>query len=530
LLRSRASINAEVQAVQQHRPTIDGFMDRKHGSKTKGASREQCRDGRQVSPAEVVKSFDTPLLSRRHFLWNAAGGLGGIALAWMLHRDARAAERNTGAGTLPHFPPRARRVVQIFCAGGVSHIDTFDYKPGLARFHGKTLEGKGENKGFFGQPGRVMQSPFEFRPHGQCGHPVSSLLPHLAGLVDELTFIHSLVARSNNHTPASFQMNTGFTMNGFPSMGAWLSYGLGTENENLPAFVVLPDQRGLPAGGSINWTAGFLPAHHQGVGFRTVSPEPIPDLKTPAQISPSARAIGAKLIEQMNRDFAEAHPGDTAFAARLRSYELAARMQLSIPEATDLTGESEATKRLYGLDQEASRGFGQNCLLARRLLERGVRFVQLFNGGAFGSPRINWDGHENVEENHRNQAATMDKPVAGLVRDLKQRGMLDDTLVIWNTEFGRGPATQGINSPGRDHHPDAFTCFLAGAGVKRGFSYGASDEVGYFASENPVSIYDFHATILHVLGIDHEKLTFYHNGINRRLTDVHGHVVEGILA
>jgi hypothetical protein len=467
------------------------------------------------------------LLPRRHFLWQSAGGLGGLALAWMLNRDSRAG--SFSAPPVPHFPPRARRVVQIFCAGGVSHLDTFDYKPELERLHGKTLEGKGENKSFFGQPGKIMKSPYEFRQFGQCGHRVSSLLPHLAACVDDIAFIHSMVAKSNNHTPATFQMNSGFTMNGFPCMGSWISYGLGTENEDLPAFVVLPDSRGVPAGGSINWTAGFLPAKHQGVPFRTKSPVPVVDLETPAGISQSDRQKDMRLLAEMNRSFADANPHEGEFAARLRSYELAARMQLSIPAAADISDEPEHIRRLYGLDDKRSEAFGRNCLLARRLLERGVRFVQLFNGGAFGSPRINWDGHENVFENHNVQAATMDQPAAALIKDLKQRGMLDDTLVIWNTEFGRGPVTQGLDSPGRDHHPDAFTCFLAGAGIKPGFSYGASDEVGYFTGENPVSIYDLHATILHLLGIDHEKLTFYHNGINRRLTDVHGRVIHELL-
>ncbi len=308
-----------------------------------------------------------------------------------------------------------------------------------------------------------------------------------------------------------------------------MSYGLGTENENLPAFVVLPDPRGLPAGGSINWTSGFLPANHQGVAFRTNSNEPVPDLRTPAGTSPSARAADMQLLASMNSDFAKAHAGDTAFTARLKSYELAARMQMSIPEATDLADESATTHQMYGIDDPANKGFARNCLTARRLLERGVRFVQILNGGSFGSPRINWDGHENVKENHDAQAATMDKPVAALIQDLKQRGMLEDTLFVWSTEFGRSPVTQGIGSPGRDHHPTAFTCFMAGAGVKKGFHYGTSDEIGYFVGENKVTIPDFHATILHLLGLDHEKLTFYHNGINRRLTDVHGEVIKGIL-
>jgi hypothetical protein len=339
-----------------------------------------------------------------------------------------------------------------------------------------------------------------------------------------------MFAKSNNHTPATFQMNTGFTLNGFPCMGAWISYGLGTENENLPAFVVLPDPRGLPAGGSINWTSGFLPANHQGVPFRTQSKEPVVDLETPASVSADARSADLQMLNQINGDFASAHPGDRAFAARLRSYELAARMQVSIPEATQLTGESETIRRLYGLDDPANKGFARNCLMARRLLERGVRFVQIINGGAFGSPRINWDGHENLRENHDTQAATMDRPVAALIQDLKQRGMLEDTLFVWSTEFGRSPSTQGINASGRDHHPSVFTTFLAGAGIRPGHHYGTSDEIGYSVGENRVTIPDFHATILHLLGVDHEKLTFYHNGINRRLTDVHGEVIRGVMA
>lgn len=427
------------------------------------------------------------------------------------------------------IPAKAKRIVQIFCAGGVSHLETFDYKPELERMHGKTLEGKGENLGFFGQPGKLMKSNYEFRQRGQSGSWVSSLLPHLAECADDLCFIHSMFAKSNNHTPATFQMNSGFTLNGFPCMGAWLSYGLGTENENLPAFVVLPDPRGFPAGGSINWAAGFLPANHQGVVFRTDRAEPIGDLRTPANISPEGRNADLQLLAAMNQEFAGSNPHDQVFAARLRSYELAARMQTSIPEATDLADESEAIRQLYGIDDETNKGFSRNCLMARRLLERGVRFVQVINGGSFGSPRINWDGHENLKENHDQQAATMDRPVAALIQDLKQRGMLEDTLVVWATEFGRSPVTQGIDAPGRDHHPTAFTCVLAGAGVKKGYHYGVTDELGYFVAENKVTIPDFHATILHLLGIDHERLTFYHNGINRRLTDVHGKVIRPLL-
>jgi hypothetical protein len=471
---------------------------------------------------------EPPSLSRRHFLWQTGGGLGAIALAWMLDREARAGERET-ASNRPHFTPKAKRVVQIFCAGGVSHVDTFDHKPELAKFHGRELTDKGKIDTFFGQPGRLMKSPFAFRRRGKSGLWVSDLLPHLAGCADDMTFLYAMVAKTSNHTPATFQMNSGFTMNGFPCLGAWLSYGLGTDNQDLPAFVVLPDARGLPAGGAINWTNGFLPAAHQGVAFRT-SGEPIPDLFPPKDVTATRRRAGADLLAHMNQEFLEADPGDSTLAARVRSYELAARMQVSIPEAVKFSDETEETKRLYGLDDKASEGFGRNCLLARRLLERGVRFVQLFNGGAFGSPRINWDAHEDLVENHTKQAAVMDRPVAGLLKDLKRRGMLDDTLVVWNTEFGRTPFTQGVNGKGRDHHQLAFTCWLAGAGLKPGFGYGASDEVGYQPAENPVTVYDFHATILRLLGLDHKRLTYYHNGSRRRLTDVHGEVVEDILA
>jgi hypothetical protein len=472
-----------------------------------------------------------PPLSRRHFLWQAGGGLGAIALACLLNEESRADGRAASpyAPKPTHFPAKAKRVIHIFACGGVSHVDTFDHKPELEKRHGQELTGKGKIDTFFGKPGRLARSPFKFQRYGQSGHFVSDLLPNLGTCVDDMTFIHSMVAKSSNHTPATFQMNTGFTMNGFPCLGAWLSYGLGSECQDLPAFVVLPDPRGLPAGGSINWTSGFLPATHQGVAFRG-GDEPIPDLFPPRSEAGAKRQAGAKLLEEVNREFLDANPGDTTLAARLRAYELAARMQASIPQVIDFEKESQATRNLYGLDNPVSRDFGRNCLLARRLLERGVRFIQMFHGGAFGSPRINWDGHEDIVDNHGKQAATMDRPVAGLLKDLKARGLLDDTLVLFTTEFGRTPFTEGIGGKGRDHHQLVYTCWLAGAGLKKGFSYGSSDELGYNVAEDPVSVYDFHATVLHLLGLDHKRLTFYHNGIERRLTDVHGEVVEGILA
>jgi hypothetical protein len=470
-------------------------------------------------------------MQRRDFLWQTGGGLGGIALAWLLQQEAPAAPAPVSpyAPKPPHFTPKVRRVVQVYACGGVSHIDTFDHKPELARLDGTELTGKGKVDTFFGRPGRLLKSPFAFKQHGDSGAWVSSLFPHLAGRVDDLTFLHAMVAKSSNHTPATFQMNTGFTMNGFPSLGAWLSYGLGSESRDLPAYVVLPDPRGLPAGGAINWSAGFLPATHQGVAFRSAG-EPIPDLYTPKDVRPDGRKAALDLLERMNQDHLEENPGDTTLAARVRAYEMAARMQASIPALLELDRESPATQKLYGLDNPATAGFGRNCLLARRLLEKGVRFVQLFHGGAFGSPRINWDAHEDVVDNHTRQAVSLDQPLAALLRDLKARGLLDDTLVLFNTEFGRTPMTEGQGGKGRDHHQLVFTVWMAGAGLKRGFHHGTSDEVGYRPVEGATGIHDLHATLLHLLGLDHKKLTFYHNGIQRRLTDVHGEIIPAILA
>lgn len=472
-----------------------------------------------------------PTLSRRELLWRAGGGLGGVALACLLNEETAAAAavaaREPRSAT-PHFAPRARRVIQIFLCGGVSHIDTFDYKPELEKFDGKPLSGKGPVDTFFAQPGNLMKSPWEFRRRGRSGLWVSDLLPHLAECADDLTVVRSMVAKSNNHTPAMFQMNSGFVLNGFPSMGSWVSYGLGTANRDLPAFVVLPDPRQLPAGGTINWSAGFLPASYQGVALRPQG-DPIPDLFPAEKIDPEEERATRALVSRMDRDLLARSGEDAGIAARIRSFELAARMQLSVPEVNRLEDEPPETRALYGLDDPLAGGFARNCLLARRLVERGVRFVQLYHGGAFGSPRVNWDAHEDIQENHGAEAARMDRPVAGLLKDLKRRGLLDDTLVVWCTEFGRTPFTQGQSKPGRDHHQHAFTCWMAGAGLKGGVTYGESDEVGYAAARDPVTLYDFHATLLHLLGLDHKRLTYYHNGIRRRLTDVHGEVLHPIL-
>ncbi|HYI97212.1 MAG TPA: DUF1501 domain-containing protein [Bryobacteraceae bacterium] len=338
-----------------------------------------------------------------------------------------------------------------------------------------------------------------------------------------------MVSRSNAHGPAIFQMSTGFILQGFPSIGSWISYGLGSENANLPSFVVLPDRRGLPPCGVANWGNGFLPAAHQGVIFgdqRT----PIADLQPSSKINPAQQVASYDLLSTINEEHLKLHPEEDALVARIKSYELAARMQVSAPEVTDIRGESEATREMYGLNDPVTAEYGYNCLLARRLVEKGVRCIQMYNGGHFGEPRVNWDGHEDLRANHGKNARVLDRPTAALLRDLKQRGLLDDTLVVFTTEFGRLPISEGIGEGGRDHNPEGFTAFLAGAGVKRGFSYGSTDEMGYKAAENPVTLYDFHATILHLLGLDHTRLTWYHNGLRRRLTDVHGHVVKELLA
>jgi hypothetical protein len=468
-------------------------------------------------------------MHRRDFFSWVANGLGATALVQLLGRDRLLAEPGE---TPPHHAAKATRAIHICLCGALSQVDSFDHKPTLARLHGRSLVSAERPDVFFGQVGLLRQSDWAFQRRGQSGLWVSELFPHLAQVADELTIIHSMVADTSNHTPATFQENTGFRFNGFPTLGSWLSYGLGSVNDNLPAFVVLPDARGLPAGGSINWSNGFLPARHQGVALRTQGP-PIDDLFPAQPLGADQETATRELLATMNRLHQEQHPGDDALAARVRSYELAARMQLAVPEVVDLSGETRATQVLYGLERPETADFGRACLLARRLLERGVRFVQLFSGGSFGNPRINWDGHENMRQNHGQEALRIDQPVAALLRDLRRRGLLDDTLVLFTTEFGRTPFTQSaanVLGTGRDHNQYGFTVWLAGAGLKHGFAYGATDDIGWRAVENVVPWHDFHATILHLLGIDHERLTFYHNGIRRRLTNVHGEVVQAILA
>jgi hypothetical protein len=470
---------------------------------------------------------------RKFFSWTSSG-IGGAALASLLVQDGVArAEPIPGESSdpPPHHEAKAKRVIHICLCGGFSQIDSFDYKPMLAKRHGKPLGESEKPDVFFGKVGLLRKNDWEFKQRGKSGLWVSDLFPHIAEVADELTVIKSMYAESSSHTPATFQENCGFRFNGFPVLGAWLSYGLGCETDELPAFVVLPDVRGMPAGTSGNWTNGFLPARHQGVAFRTQG-DPILDLFPSKKIDADTETASRELLEHMNREHLDRNGGDV-LAARMRSYAMAAKMQLAVPEVMDLSGETAATRTAYGMDHKEAAPFARNCLLARRMLEKGVRFVQIFSGGAFGSPRINWDGHEDMRKNHGREAPRIDQPVAALIKDLKQRGMLKDTLVLFTSEFGRTPFTQsGSNQVGngRDHNQTGFSLWMAGAGLKPGMTYGATDEVGYKAVEHPTHWNDFHATVLHLLGIDHERLTYYHNGIQRRLTNVHGKVVRDVLA
>jgi len=472
--------------------------------------------------------------SRRNFLSWVGNGLASASIASLLLKDnllLGAVVPGESKVPCPHFLPRAKRAIHICLCGAMSQVDTFDYKPELAKFHGKSLQSEERPDVFFGQVGLLRQSDWAFKQRGKSGLWISDLFPNLAQCADELTVINSMFAETSNHTPATFQQNTGFRLNGFPTLGAWLSYGLGSETDNLPAYVVIPDVREFPAGGSINWSNGFLSARHQGVVIRG-SGNPIDDLFPAGVVAPGAERATRELLMAMNeRHLAEQGGGD-ALSARIRGYELAAKMQLAVPEVAEISGETEATREMYGLNARPTADFGRGCLLARRLIERGVRFVQLFSGGTFGSPRRNWDGHEDMVVNHNQEAKRIDQPVAALLKDLRQRGMLDDTLVLFTTEFGRTPFSQSaanVVGKGRDHNQSGFSVWLAGAGLKSGTAYGATDEMGWKAAVNPTSWYDFHSTVLHLLGIDHERLTFYHNGIQRRLTNVHGKVVGGLL-
>jgi len=476
------------------------------------------------------------LLDRRNFFARAATGLGAIALTHILGRQGLLAGSRPAidpshpfAPRPPHYSPRASNVLVIFCAGAVSQLETFDFKPELIKHDGKPLAG-GPAVTFQGPAGNLARPQYEFRPRGRSGKMISDLVPHIGGLVDELAFVHTLTSKTNTHGPAENFLSTGFVPDGFPSMGAWVTYALGTENQDLPAFVAIPDPRGVPQASVNNWAPGFLPAQFQGTPFNVK--EPIRHLSPPDGTRASDDRAARALLDQVNRLHLQQHPEDNELAARIVSYELAARMQMSVPEISDLSREPAHILRAYGADdssQPIKAAFARNCILARRLIERGVRFVQLFNGAYASAGELNWDGHNKLKEQYDRHGAIMDQPVAALVRDLSQRGLLEDTLVVWCTEFGRMPMFQK-GALGRDHNPDGFTCWLTGAGVRRGVSHGTTDELGRKAVEEVHSLHDLHATILHLLGLNHELLTFEHNGISRRLTDVHGQIIRPILA
>ncbi len=476
----------------------------------------------------------TSALSRRGFLQQLGGGvgLGAAALAGLMGGNpARAAAGNSPGGQLPLHRPRVRRIIQLFMNGGASQMDLFDHKPGLFKNAGEPFNPGGGKRveAPTSEPGRILRPPFEFRQHGQSGRWVSSVMPHLAGCVDDLAFLMAMESRTHVHGPGSYLMNTGFLLPGFPSLGAWVGYALGSECDNLPAFVVLPDARGLPYNQRGNFTAGFLPVSHQGTLLNAGAATPIADLRAPASarfITPESDRAGLDLLGRINRRHLEESDGDTRLDARIRAYELAARMQLSAPEALALEGESEPTRQLYGLGDPVTADFGRRCLLARRLVERGVRFVQVWSGA--GGPTGNWDNHANIAKELPPMCAATDRPVAALLRDLKARGLMEDTLVLWNTEFGRMPFSQG--SEGRDHNGGTFVGWMAGAGVRPGVAHGESDEWSWKTARDAVTPHDFHATVLHLLGLDHEALTFRHQGADRRLTDVHGHVIHEVLA
>jgi len=484
--------------------------------------------------SEILSHTGRHLLDRRTFLEFAGTGLGGIALAQLLAEERspiRPAVRPEAplAPRSPHFAAKAKQVLMIFCSGAVSHIDTWDWKPELAKRDGQPMPGAGKLVTFQGENGNLAKPHWAFKPRGQCGKMISDLLPNLADLADEMCFIHSLTAKSNTHGPAENQMSTGFTLDGFPSVGAWASYALGSACADLPAFVAIPDPRGVPQVGPNNWGSAFLPAVFQGTAFN--ADKPIPNLARPAGIGDKTEAATRDFLKMLNDKHLAQHPGDAELSARIASYELAAKMQLRAAEVVDFSKESAAILNAYGANDanKIKAGFARNCLLARRLLERGVRFVQLFNGAyAMGEGVGNWDGHRTLKAQYEIHGPILDRPCAALLKDLKQRGLLKDTLVVWVTEFGRMPTFQkGAN--GRDHNPKGFTAWLAGAGVKAPYSYGATDEFGYQAVEKVSTIYDLHATILHLLGLNHERLSFYHNGIERRLTDVHGHVLAEVV-
>jgi hypothetical protein len=490
----------------------------------------------------ISKFFASPEFaypSRRDFLRTAGNGFGMIALTGLLEQQgllstaAQAAvpgsKINPLAPKQPHFYSKAKQVIWLFLNGGPSQVDTFDYKPALARQDGKELEGFDKNTGFFtNQVGPVMKSPFKFRQHGKSGAWVSEIFPNISKHVDKMAFIYSCWSESNNHSPALFKINTGFSRMGYPCVGSWVTYGLGTESQSLPAFVTMYDTlgRGLPKGNASNWGAGFLPSIFQGTALKPQG-APIDNLYRSQDQGAAQQRSQLDLLKRLNNRHLERSDGESELAARIESFELAYRMQMAAPEALDLEKESKATQEMYGLNNKKCAHFARQCLITRRMIERGVRFVQIYSGGMENAR--SWDGHKDIVKNHGGFAAETDQPIAALLTDLGNRGLLDSTLIICCGEFGRLPIVQK-GGTGRDHNPHAFTTWLAGGGVKAGTLYGETDDIGFKAVVDRVSIHDLHATILHLLGLEHAKLTYRYNGRDFRLTDVKGNVVKAVIA
>ena len=475
-------------------------------------------------------------LSRRKLLRRTGMGCGALALGALLEQAGLLAPPLLSASVdrskplaprPPHFESQAKSIIWIMLNGGPGQMDTWDYKPELQKRDGEPLDGADKKTGFFLTSGKLLASPFRFSQHGESGTWVSEIFPNLAGHVDEMAFVHSCYTESNNHTPALFQINTGLNRMGFPGVGSWVTYGLGTENENLPGFVVMTDARGrgLPKGHALLWGAGFLPSVYQGMRINDAGP-PIDDLFRFRDQTPKLQRRMLDILQQLNRKHQERYAGESELAARIESFELAFRMQVSAPETFDISRESPETHRLYGLDNNECAHFGRQCLIARRLVEQGVRFVQIYSGGNDNAK--SWDAHADLRGNHSGFAAEVDQPIAALLTDLKSHGLLDSTLIICGGEFGRTSDSQG--SSGRDHNPNAFTTWFAGGGIRGGVHYGATDEFGYKAVHKRVSVHDLHATILHLMGMDHKRLTYRFNGRDYRLTDVYGEVIQPILA
>ncbi len=478
--------------------------------------------------------------SWREFLWNTGARFPMLALIDLLSRDgffrspAYAASAKTGprakgllAAREPHFPAKAKHVVFLFMNGAPSQVDTFDPKPALAKYDGTPYEGDmvvGSNN----RPiGHLMQSPFEFTKHGQSGLEISSLFPHTAKHADDLCVVRSLQTDTAAHASGCIQMNTGNVVIGKPSLGSWLSYGLGTESQDLPSFVVMTDPRGGPIGSASNWSSGFMPAAYQGTLFRSGG-SPLLNLETPQGVSGRTQRRALDLLKGLNESHQRRYAGDSELEARIHSYELAYRMQTTAAEAVDLDMESRKTREMYGLDDKLTEDFGRKCLITRRLIERGVRFVQLYSGG--GHIEDTWDGHLDCISNHTLHAGETDQPIGALITDLKRTGLWDETLLVWGGEFGRTPTSEGVGKPGRDHNWLGFSMWLAGAGVKGGQAIGATDELGFDAVEDPWHVSDFHATILHLMGLDHTNLTYFYQGLDQRLTGVRGEVIRKALA